>query len=130
MKLTGNVKDAAGNGIPSASVLVATVSGTPTGVGTQTDENGAYSFYADVDEADTYLLISSIGYESGLTKYVSGGTTSLGQKSTELEEVVFTAKRTPKAIVSIKKPNYIVPICLGSAGTIMLGFWIKFHFFA
>lgn len=128
MKLTGYIKDAAGNGIPSASVLVATVSGAPTGTGTMADENGSFAMYA-ADAEDTYLLVSSIGYATALVQYSPGATINLAQKSTELGEVVVTAKRTPKP-VAVKKPNYILPISLAGAGTIMFGVWIKYHFFA
>lgn len=129
MKLTGYVKDAAGNGIPSASVLISTVSGENTGAGTMTDENGYFAMYADTDDDSSYLNVSSIGYQNQLVKYTAGNTIVLPQKATDLEEVVVVGHKTPKPAVAIKKPNYVLPICLGSAGIITFGVWVKFHFF-
>lgn len=126
MKFYGRVVNAQAEGVPSASVLLTDANGKRTGAGTQADENGNFSFYAD--SADPYVTVSSIGYEQQTMKYVDNALVFLAQKDTMLADVVVTFKRAIKPAPG--KPNYVLPISMAGAGTIMLGFWVKAHFFA
>lgn len=126
MKFYGRIVNAQAEGVPSASVLLTDANGTPSGAGTQADENGYFAFYGD--SASPYVTVSSIGYETQTMQYSENATVFLAQSSTMLADVVVTFKRKLKPVPG--KPNYILPISLAGAGTIMLGVWIKFHFFS
>jgi TonB-linked SusC/RagA family outer membrane protein len=84
-KVSGNVSDAKGQGIPGVSVLV---KGTTTG--TSTDVNGAFSINVKSNSAE--LQISSVGYLS--KSVVVGNKTSiavtLDEDISQLNEVIVT----------------------------------------
>lgn len=98
MTVEGYVYDAGtGDGIPSASISVADVTGNPTGNGVIADTTGHFIYSgSDLDSAG-YLLFSSVGYKTLLAPYAiifEQGGVQLEQKATELPDVVVMPNKT------------------------------------
>lgn len=87
-KISGKVNDAAGNGVPGATVIV-----KGTNLGTSSDANGSFSINASPNNT---LIISSIGFKS--QEIIVGNRTTINVSMVDdaaaLQEVIVTGYQT------------------------------------
>ncbi len=94
--VTGKVVDQNGQPVPGANVVI-----TGKAVGAVTDFDGNFSLIASDETPPFQLTISSIGYSTTTTQVTANNqnlTIQLEEETTQLDEIVISASRTPERI--------------------------------